>query len=138
MQAARFRLSRATHAPAVYRAGSGLSLAVRAPRQCNRNRLAVIGAAGPKADSYTPTSSKDAVEKGLAAFNERNDYDEAQRLFQAAMALTPTSEEAAAALFNLGCAYAKQKKWQQAADAIGQAVNEHNLKLSVALKVSAR
>ncbi|WIA22086.1 hypothetical protein OEZ85_004429 [Tetradesmus obliquus] len=50
------------------------------------------------------------------------------------MELNPSSEEAAAALFNLGCAYAKQRKFKEASEAIGEAINEHSLKISVALK----
>jgi tetratricopeptide (TPR) repeat protein len=82
-----------------------------------------------------PKSAKEAVEAGLNEFQQRRDYDEAVRLFKAALDLKPSSEEAAAALFNLGCAYAKQRKFKDAADAIGTAINEHNLKLGVALKV---
>ncbi|KIY95615.1 hypothetical protein MNEG_12345, partial [Monoraphidium neglectum] len=81
-----------------------------------------------------PTSAKQAVEEGLEAFNERKDYAEALRLFNAAMGLKPTNEEASAALYNAGCAHAKQKEWQKASDAILRAVNDYNLKLSVALQ----
>jgi tetratricopeptide (TPR) repeat protein len=82
-----------------------------------------------------PKSAKEAVEAGLAEFGQRRDYDEAVRLFKAAMGLKPSSEEAAAALFNLGCAYAKQRKFKDAAEAIGDAINNHSLKISVALQV---
>lgn len=111
--------------------------AVRAaPRQpTGRHMRLCVVAAAPKASQYTPSSAKDAVERGLAAFKDSKDYDEAERLFQAAMDLNPSSQEGVAALYNLGCAYAKQQKWQQAADAIGRAVNEYDLKLSVALQV---
>jgi tetratricopeptide (TPR) repeat protein len=88
-----------------------------------------------KASKPQPKSAKEAVEAGLNEFAERRNYDEAVRLFKAAMDLKPSSEEAAAALFNLGCAYAKQRKFKDAAEAIGEAINEHNLKMSVALKV---
>ncbi|KAF6260240.1 hypothetical protein COO60DRAFT_918030 [Scenedesmus sp. NREL 46B-D3] len=63
-----------------------------------------------------PKSAKEAVEAGLVEFGQRRDYDEAVRLFKAAMNLKPSSQEAAAALFNLGCAYAKQRKFKDAAD----------------------
>lgn len=82
-----------------------------------------------------PTSAKEAVEEGLAAFNERKDYAEALRLFRAAMELKPTEEEAIAALYNAGCAHAKRKEFREAADSILTAVNDYNLKLSVALAV---
>jgi hypothetical protein len=51
------------------------------------------------------------------------------------MDLKPNSEEAGAALFNLGCAYAKQRKFKDAAEAIGDAINNHSVKMSVALQV---
>ena len=82
-----------------------------------------------------PKTAKEAVETGLSAFAERKDYDEAVRMFKAAMELQPDSEVACAALFNMGCAYARQRKFREAADAIGKAINEHQLKVSVALKV---
>jgi tetratricopeptide (TPR) repeat protein len=75
------------------------------------------------------------VEEGLAAFNERKDYAEALRLFKAAMALKPSEPEAIAALYNAGCAHAKRKEYKEAAAAILSAVNDYNLKLSVALAV---
>lgn len=91
-----------------------------------------------KPSNYTPGSAKEAVETGLQVFKDTQNYDEALALFQTALQLQPSSEEAAAALYNIGCTYAKQKKWKQAADALGSAVNDHNLKLSVALKVCER
>jgi TolA-binding protein len=86
-----------------------------------------------------PASPQEAVEAGLAAFRDRKDYGEAVRLFRAAIDEQPgkASETAAAAWFNLGCAYAKQRKFGEAAEAIGTAINDHNLKLAVALTVSA-
>lgn len=106
--------------------------APHSPRRC----LRVLAAkAETKAGRPTPKSAKEAVETGLVAFAERKDYDEAVRMFRTAMELKPTSEEAAAALFNMGCAYARQRKFKEAADAIGEAINKHQLKISVALKV---
>jgi tetratricopeptide (TPR) repeat protein len=96
----------------------------------------VLAAAGTKPSKPTPTTAKAAVEAGLQVFQESKDYAEAVRLFKAALDLKPSSEEAAAALFNLGCAYAKQRNFKAASEAIGTAINEHNLKLRVALQVS--
>lgn len=72
----------------------------------------------------------------MDAFNSKKDYDEAIRLFKAAMQLQPTSEEAAAALYNLACAYAKKRKFKEACQALQEAVDDHNLKISVAINVS--
>jgi tetratricopeptide (TPR) repeat protein len=72
----------------------------------------------------------------LDAFNSKKDYDEAIRLFKAAMQLQPSSEEAAAALYNLACAYAKKRKFKEACQALQEAVDDHNLKISVAINVS--
>lgn len=101
-------------------------------------RLAAVrlyAAAGTKSSKPTPSTAKAAVEEGLQQFNERKDYSEAVRLFKAALDLKPNSEEAAAALFNMGCAYARMRKFKDAAEAIGTAINDHNLKLRVALQV---
>lgn len=97
----------------------------------------VLAAAGTKSSKPTPSSAKAAVEAGLQEFQQSKDYKEAVRLFKAALDLQPSSEEAAAALFNLGCAYAKLRDFKGAAEAIGTAINQHNLKLTVALQVSS-
>jgi TolA-binding protein len=97
----------------------------------------VLAAAGTKSSKPTPSTAKAAVEAGLQEFQQSKDYKEAVRLFKAALDLQPSSEEAAAALFNLGCAYAKLRDFKGASEAIGTAINEHNLKLTVALQVSS-
>lgn len=53
---------------------------------------------------------------------------------QAAMTKRPNSDEARAATYNLACAYTKLKRWQEAADMVRSAVNDHDLKLIVAMK----
>lgn len=100
------------------------------------SRSSLVPLAAKKTDVFQPNSAKEAVETGLKVFAEEKNYAEAIRLFNAAMQLKPSSEEAAAALFNLGCAYAKQRKWKEACDALKEAIDDHNLKLSVAVKVS--
>ena len=82
-----------------------------------------------------PASAKEAIESGLRSFNQKKSYAEAVQLFSTALELNPSEDEAMAALYNLGCAYTKQKQWKPAADAIVKAINDHKLKLSVALKV---
>ncbi|GAX77479.1 hypothetical protein CEUSTIGMA_g4923.t1 [Chlamydomonas eustigma] len=81
-----------------------------------------------------PKSAKEAVESGLLLFNDKKNYAEAIQLFNTAMQLQPTEDEAMAALYNLGCAYAKMKQWKPASEAIVRAINDYRLKLSVALK----
>eukprot|EP00879_Flechtneria_rotunda_P008535 GHRR01008942.1.p1 GENE.GHRR01008942.1~~GHRR01008942.1.p1 ORF type:complete len:328 (+),score=78.40 GHRR01008942.1:90-1073(+) len=109
--------------------------ALRGPFRASRRPLHVALATGTKASGKpTPKTAREAVEAGLLAFNDRRDYDEAVRLFNAAMDLKPSSEVAAAALFNLGCTYAKQRRFKNAASAIGKAINDYDLKISVALK----
>ncbi len=85
--------------------------------------------------AFVPTSAKDAIAKGLTQFHEQKDYADAARLFSVALTMKTSDEEATAALYNLGCAYTKLKQYKPAAEAICKAINEHNLKLSVALKV---
>lgn len=109
---------------------------VRSAPQSARRCIRVLAAkAETKPGKPAPQSAREAVETGLAAFAERKDYDEAVRMFQTAMELQPSSEVAAAALFNMGCAYARQRKFKEAADVIGEAINKHQFKISVALKV---
>eukprot|EP00798_Chlamydomonas_sp_ICE-L_P027722 gene27722-7368_t len=84
--------------------------------------------------STKPNSAKEAVEAGLVAFNENKNYRTAVGLFKDAMDLSPTDDEAMAALYNLGCAHAKLKEWGPAAAAIASAVNDYRLKIDVAIK----
>ncbi len=65
----------------------------------------------------------------------KGDYAQAVLLYVRAMEMRPNDDEARAALYNMGCALAKQKQWDKATDCIMQAVNNYSLKLSVALKV---
>jgi len=50
------------------------------------------------------------------------------------MKLDPSDDEARAALYNSACCYTKLKQWQLAVDATVSAVNDYDLKLSVAVK----
>lgn len=70
-----------------------------------------------------------------AARDGEESLAEALRLFQAALEMQPSDDEARAALYNSACCYAKQKRWQPAVDAVVSAVNDYDLKLSVAVKV---
>lgn len=108
---------------------------VRPPTHRHHCIRVAAAKAEAKQSKPQPSSAKEAVEAGLNEFAQQRNYDEAVRLFKTAMELNPSSEEAAAALFNLGCAYAKQRKFKEASEAIGEAINEHSLKISVALKV---
>lgn len=90
--------------------------------------LAARAAAGPASSAAT---AKAAVEGGLEAF-EAGDAAGALRLFQRAMELGPDEDEARAALFNSACAHTRLQQWQAAADAVVRAVNEHDLRLTVA------
>jgi hypothetical protein len=94
--------------------------------------LRLASATSPKTQ---PTSAKEAIEAGLKLFAEEKDYVEAARLFTAATEMRANDDEMRAALYNLGCAYTKLKQWKPAADSIVRAINDHKLKLSVALKV---
>ncbi len=63
---------------------------------------------------------------------------EALRLFSEALDLQPTADEARAALYNSACCHAKLRQWQPAVDAISAAVNDYDLKLTVAFNVRRR
>ena len=78
-------------------------------------------------------------EAGVQVFAERKgeaDVAEALRLFQGALQMQPSADEARAALYNSACCYTKQKQWQAAVDAVVSAVNDYDLKFSVANQVS--
>ena len=103
------------------------------------SRLTAIHKA-TKADSgpitlYTPSSARDAVERATAALKQQGDASEAVRLYKLAMSMQPSEDEARAALYNMGCALAKQKQWAAAAGAITAAINDRGLKISVAQQV---
>ncbi|EFJ44781.1 acetylglucosaminyltransferase [Volvox carteri f. nagariensis] len=83
---------------------------------------------------YQPTSARDAIETATRVFKEQQDVDEAVRLYRLGLDMKPNEDEARAALYNLGCALAKQKKWAEASDSIVKAINDYKLKLTVALK----
>lgn len=113
--------------------------ALHAPYLRTGPRLASrIGASKAAASTqYQPASAKDAIETGLKLFNEEKNYTEAARLFNVALEspdFKANGEEKQAALYNLGCAYAKLKQYKPAADSIVRAINDHNLKLTVALQ----
>ena len=48
------------------------------------------------------------------------------------------ADEARAALYNSACCHAKLRRWQPAVDAISAAVNDYDLKLTVAINVRRR
>ena len=84
-----------------------------------------------------PKNAREAVESALRVQKEQKDYMEAVRLYSLAMEMKPNGDEARAALYNMGCALVKLKQWSKATQCVQRAVNDYNLKLSVALKVCA-
>lgn len=123
------RLAR-PRAPAAAFAGRAYARPARATFAASKADVA-------KTSAYQPASAKDAIERGLKEFKENKNYEEALRLFEASMKMKPNQDEALAAMYNMGCTYAKLKEWKKSADAIVSAINDHNLKLSVAIKVNA-
>ena len=99
-------------------------------------RRHTVAASKAPAAAAGPANAKDAVEKGLQAFHERRDAAAALSLFERALELSPTEEEARAATYNSACAHTKLKQWKQAADAAVQAINDYGEPLSTAIKVS--
>lgn len=87
------------------------------------------------ATQYKPKDARDAIETATRLQKEQKDYAEAVRLYLQAMEMKPSEDEARAALYNMGCALAKQKHWAQATECVMRAINDYNLKLVVALKV---
>ena len=111
-----------------------------APRLASRGVPVVFAAkqgspAASKSQQYQPTSARDAIERGTEVFKNQNNLDEAVRLYRVGLEMQPNDDEARAALYNLGCALTKQKKFSEAVEAIERAINDYGLKLIVALRV---
>ena len=87
-----------------------------------------------KTSSPAKDSAKGSVERGLQLFSDGN-YRDALQYFESAMQAGPSDDEARAALYNSACAHAKLKQWQPATDAVRKAVNDYQLRLTVAIKV---
>lgn len=73
------------------------------------------------------------MERGLEAF-QAGDAEGALALFLRAQQLNPNDDEARAACYNAACAQTRLRQWQGAVDSLTRAVNEYDLKLTVALK----
>jgi hypothetical protein len=79
------------------------------------------------------TTAADAVNAGQAAL-DAGDAAGALALFETALTLAPTEEEATAAEYNRACALTALGRWQVAADAVVAVVNGRGLKLDVAIR----
>lgn len=108
-------------------------------RQCTtfRHSLTAPRASASSSSSSSPPTSqarsaKEAVELGLEAF-QTGDAQAALALFVRAQQLSPDEDEARAACYNAACAQTRLRQWEAAVDSIRRAVNDYNLKLSVAL-----
>lgn len=92
--------------------------------------------------SPPPATAEEAITRGLAAFHERKDPAAALALFDLALSASSpssspfpaplTEDEARAATYNRACALAALSRWDEAAEAVLDAVNEKGLKLDVA------
>lgn len=103
-------------------------------RICCKGRFRIPRASeSASVDVSSHKSPTAAVEAGLERF-QANDAQAALLLFQRAQQLNPNDDEMCAALYNSACALTRLKRWQEAADAVVAAVNNHGLRLSVALK----
>jgi tetratricopeptide (TPR) repeat protein len=97
-----------------------------------RHLLARASSSAQEQAASAPTTAKEAVERGLEVFKSGNP-EVALQLFLQAQQLQPDADEARAACYNAACAQARLKQWQAAVDSITRAVNDHDLKLTVAL-----
>ena len=111
-------------------------------KPCSHTRLKYRGIPVIRPNATSAESNKDskvksqaeiAVENGLELFRS-GDAEGALKQFTRAQDLPTTREEELAAVYNSACAYAKLRKWQDAADAVVRSVNEFDLSLSVPLK----
>jgi len=88
-------------------------------------------AMGATSPSKTAT---EAVERGLLLFKTDKDAKGALDEFLLAQRLSPTNDEMLAAIYNSACAYVELGRWQEAADSLEKAINQYDLKISVALQ----
>jgi tetratricopeptide (TPR) repeat protein len=95
--------------------------------------MRVASSTGSK-QQYKPVSATEAVETGTKLF-EQQDFDEALRLYEAAMDMRPNDDEARAAKYNAACVHVQKKNWAEAVDCLKSAVNEYGLKVSVIYSV---
>ena len=98
--------------------------------QCYRKprNLVVMGASSPS------KTAKEAVERGLDLFKTHKDATAALDEFLLAQRLSPSNDEMLAAIYNAACAYVELGRWQEAADSLEKAINQYDLKVSVALR----
>lgn len=106
-------------------------------RSCSRRASTkqICQAQAASATAARPKTAKESVEKGLFEFHERKDAAAALQLFERALQLSPSEEEARAAVYNSACAHTKLKQWDKAAAAAVKAINIHGERLSTAIKV---
>ncbi|PSC70246.1 LOW PSII ACCUMULATION chloroplastic [Micractinium conductrix] len=105
-------------------------------QQCATLRRRQLSAAAASSGTSSPpatASAKESVERGLEIF-AAGDAEAALALFQRAQGQAPTPDEARAACYNAACAHTRLRQWQAAVDQLTRAINEYDLKLSVALK----
>lgn len=107
----------------------------RFPRLHKRasNKIVLKAISEEKQEAPPVTPAADSVEKGLQLFQDGS-YEQALVYFLRAKQLQPNNDEARAALYNAACAHTKLRQWQLAADAVVAAINDYDLKLSVAMK----
>lgn len=78
------------------------------------------------------STAKEAVELGLSLFSKGR-VNDALEQFDAALDLSPSPEEAQAALYNKACCHAYREEGEKAAKALRQALGDYGLKFSVIL-----
>jgi len=79
-------------------------------------------------------SAEAAVTRGLELFNKEKDPKEALLLFEQAMTMNPTEDEARAAYYNAACTLVKLRDYAKARDYLRIACDDYKLKFSVILK----
>lgn len=83
-------------------------------------------------ETATPSSPADAINSGLALFSKGRVKD-ALALFDAALEMNPSEEEAQAALYNKACCHVRSEEGKEASKALRRALKQYNLKFSVIL-----
>lgn len=130
----------------------GVVVGVKVARQSSSSRVFSTRATGKSAQSAAastaktedllsppPATAEEAITRGLAAFHEQKNPTAALALFDLALssspspfAAPPTEDEARAATYNRACALTALSRFEEAAEAVLDAVNEKGLKLDVA------
>mmetsp|Transcript_11959 Transcript_11959/g.35812 ORF Transcript_11959/g.35812 Transcript_11959/m.35812 type:complete len:375 (-) Transcript_11959:4171-5295(-) len=100
-------------------------------RRSTQHRVAAEPGKSSSTAAEKISAAEATVNKGLEVFHGATKGVEATRkalaLFQKALDMQPSSAEAQAAYYNIGCCHVRLQQWQEAVDAIKKSINEYGV-----------